>query len=120
MLPNARQRAASKRTARLVLPRRDSQRPGGCNDRPCQGSAFWHRPQWGGDASWPGHRVPSLDLAPVLASPGEKLQQGLGPLTSERPGAPGITNRDDASRMLSGLLPGDSEIHRCESVFSGP
>ena len=76
MPPNARQRA-SKRTARLVLPRRDSQRPGG--------SAFWHRPQWGGDASWPGHREPSLDLAPVLASPGEKLKQGLGPLTSERP-----------------------------------
>jgi hypothetical protein len=41
-------------------------------------------PAVGGDAFWPGRRVPSLDLAPVLARPGENLNQGLGPLASER------------------------------------
>ncbi len=92
---------------------------------PCQDSAFWHRPQWGGDAFWPGHRVPSLDLAPVLASPGENLGQGPGLLASERLGAPGITNRDDASPDVERFVTRGLEytfvslVERGESVFGG-
>jgi hypothetical protein len=49
----------------------------------------------------------------VLASPAEKLKQGLGLLASEgeRLGAPRITNRYDASPDVERLLPGESEIH---------
>jgi len=67
----------------------------------------------------------SLDLTPALASPGEKLKQGLGPLTSERLGAPRITNRDDASpdaeRFVARRLrhPFVSLLERRESVLGG-
>jgi hypothetical protein len=61
----------------------------------------------------------------VLARPGQKLKQGLGPLASERRDAPRITNRNDASpdveRFGTSRLgnPFVSLVERRESVFGG-
>ena len=69
--------------------------------------------------------MPSLDLAPVLASPGENLGQDPGLLASERLGAPGITNRDDASPDVERFVTRGLEytfvslVERGESVFGG-
>src|SRR5271166_2679398 len=122
MLPNARRRAASGL-------RRWSWRTGtvssltGATTVP-PGLRILHCPRWGGDAFWPGT---GCQPRPHSGA-GERrreAQTGLGPLTSERLGAPRITNRDDASpdaeRFVTRRLrhPFVSLLERRESVFGG-